>query len=148
MFYKQVVESYMSKPESERDAGLDLVCDQEVSFPGQGTDTVKLTLGTRAAVWDAERNQFRAYMLLPRSSISKTPMRLANSVGLIDAGYRGVLMAAVDVNRQFHVQPGDRYFQLVKPDLLPWTKIHIVEEIPGGPTLRGEGGFGSTGQYT
>jgi dUTP pyrophosphatase len=146
VFYKQVVEGYMSKPESERDAGLDLICDTAVSFPAQGNDAVKLTLGTRAAVWDSERNQFRAYMLLPRSSISKTHMRLANSVGLIDAGYRGVLMAAVDVNRRFDIHPGDRYFQLVRPDLLPWTIVHIVEEIPGGPTLRGEGGFGSTGK--
>ncbi len=158
VFYKQVVEGYMSKPESERDAGLDLVCDTSVSFPtgsqkckDKNSDEwehwhTKLTLGTRAAVWDSERNQFRAYMLMPRSSISKTPMRLANSVGLIDAGYRGVLMAAVDVERKFEVQPGDRYFQLVRPDLLPWTIVYIVDEIPGGPTLRGEGGFGSTGK--
>jgi dUTPase len=149
VYYKRVVEGYLSKPESERDAGLDLVCDTSVSFPKKETDEwtkwhERLTLGTRAAVWDPERNQFRAYMLLPRSSISKTPMRLANSVGLIDAGYRGVLMAAVDVEREFDIQAGDRYFQLVKPDLLPWDKIHIVDEIPGGPTLRGEGGFGST----
>lgn len=151
VFYKQVVESYLSKPESERDAGLDLVCDTAVSFPLPGKDRMeherwhtKLTLGARAAVWDSERNQFRAYMLLPRSSLSKTPMRLANSVGLIDAGYRGVLMAAVDVSRDCVVKEGDRYFQLVRPDLLPWNTIHIVEEIPGGPTLRGEGGFGST----
>jgi dUTP pyrophosphatase len=144
--YKEVVEAYMSKPESERDAGLDLVCETGISFSGATCSGTKLSLGTRAAVWDSERNQFRAYMLLPRSSISKTPLRLANSVGLIDAGYRGVLLAAVDVARSFDVRAGDRYFQLVKPDLLPWTRIHIVEEIPGGPTLRGEGGFGSTGQ--
>lgn len=144
VFYKKVVEGYLSKPEFERDAGLDLVCDTAIC----DDIAVKLTLGTRAAVWDAERKQFRAYMLLPRSSISKTPMRLANSVGLIDAGYRGVLMAAVDVDRRFEIQAGDRYFQIVKPDLLPWTSIHIVDEIPGGPTLRGEGGFGSTKTQT
>ena len=37
-----------------------------------------------------------SFLLLPRSSISKTPLRLSNSVGLIDAGYRGELQAPVD----------------------------------------------------
>ena len=37
-----------------------------------------------------------SYMLVPRSSISKTPLRMANSIGIIDAGYRGEIMAAVD----------------------------------------------------
>ena len=33
---------------------------------------------------------------MPRSSISKTPLRLANSIGLIDGGYRGEIMAPCD----------------------------------------------------
>jgi dUTP pyrophosphatase len=71
---------------------------------------------------------------------------MANSVGLIDAGYRGILLGAVDFRSDFTAKKGDRYFQIVGPELLPWSKIHIVNEIPGGSTLRGEGGFGSTGQ--
>lgn len=39
-----------------------------------------------------------AYYLYPRSSISKTPLRMANSVGIIDSGYRGKIMAKVDVH--------------------------------------------------
>lgn len=39
-----------------------------------------------------------AYYLYPRSSISKTPLRMANSVGIIDSGYRGSIMAKVDVH--------------------------------------------------
>lgn len=39
-----------------------------------------------------------AYYLYPRSSISKTPLRMANSVGIIDSGYRGNIMAKVDVH--------------------------------------------------
>jgi dUTP pyrophosphatase len=89
---------------------------------------------------------FRAFLLMPRSSISKTPMRMANSVGLIDAGYRGILLGAVDFQQEFTAGAGERYFQIVGADLLPWKAIHIVEEIPGGTTLRGEGGFGSTGR--
>ena len=47
-----------------------------------------------------ETMEKRPYFLMPRSSISKTPLRLCNSVGLIDAGYRGEIMAAVDNIKQ------------------------------------------------
>jgi dUTPase len=98
--------------------------------------------------------------LYPRSSISKTRMRLANSVGIIDAGYRGDIIAAVDTiglfgsNDIWHVwketlspiQKYDRYFQLCAPDLSAFI-VHIVETEAelGAPTTRGAGGFGSTG---
>ena len=87
-------------------------------------------------------------------------MRLANSVGIIDAGYRGDLIAAVDTiglfgsNDIWHIwketlspiKKYDRYFQVCAPDLSPFL-VHIVEtegEL-GAPTTRGTGGFGSTG---
>jgi dUTPase len=100
------------------------------------------------------------FYLYPRSSISKTRMRLANSVGIIDAGYRGDLIAAVDTiglfgsNDIWHVwketlspiKKYDRYFQVCAPDLSPFL-VHIVETEAelGTPTTRGTGGFGSTG---
>ena len=34
--------------------------------------------------------------MYPRSSIYKTPLRLANNTGIIDSGYRGNLMGAFD----------------------------------------------------
>jgi dUTP pyrophosphatase len=71
---------------------------------------------------------------------------MKNSVGLIDAGYRGELLAAVDSRTsEYTCSKGTRLFQLSSPDLLPWDDIRIVDTIPGGPTLRGAGGFGSTG---
>ncbi len=100
------------------------------------------------------------FYLYPRSSISKTRMRLANSVGIIDAGYRGDLIAAVDTIGLFgstdiwHVwketlspiKKYDRYFQVCAPDLSPFL-VHIVDtaEELSPPTARGSGGFGSTG---
>ena len=87
-------------------------------------------------------------------------MRLANSVGIIDAGYRGDLIAAVDTIGLFgstdiwHVwketlspiKKYDRYFQVCAPDLSPFL-VHIVdtEQELGTPTARGAGGFVSTG---
>jgi dUTP pyrophosphatase len=141
-WYAEAIRGYFAKPENERDAGLDAFCATTVA--GKAGTTEKLDHGTRAAVYDVARGQFRAFWLIPRSSISKTPMRMANSVGLIDAGYRGVLLGATDFWADFTATAGERYYQIVSADLLPWKAVHIVDEIPGGATLRGEGGFGST----
>ena len=100
------------------------------------------------------------FYLYPRSSISKTRMRLANSVGIIDAGYRGDLIAAVDTigvfgstdiwniwnETLYPMKKYDRYFQICAPDLSPFL-VHIVETEGdlSPPTTRGHGGFGSSG---
>lgn len=100
------------------------------------------------------------FYLYPRSSISKTRMRLANSVGIIDAGYRGDLIAAIDTIGVFGstdiwniwnetltpINKYDRYFQVCAPDLSPFL-VHLVEteQELSPPTERGSGGFGSTG---
>jgi dUTP pyrophosphatase len=91
-------------------------------------------------------------LLLPRSSISNTPYRLANSIGLIDMGYRGDVQARVDVldrpNADLVIAPGTRLFQICRPNFMPWDRIVIVQfenELPQAPDNRGIGGFGSTG---
>jgi dUTP pyrophosphatase len=145
-WYAAAIASYLAKPYGERDAGLDAFCSQDLA--GAAGSLQKLDLGVKAAAYDKERGHFRAFWLMPRSSISKTPLRMANSMGLIDAGYRGTLLGATDFQQEYKVVAGDRYYQIVAADLLPWAHIHIVDEIPGGPTLRGAGGFGSTGLRT
>ena len=82
---------------------------------------------------------------MPRSSISKTPLRLANSVGLIDAGYRGEIMAAVDNIKDipYKVEVGQRLFQIVAMD---GSKINFDLIYELSQTSRGSDGFGSTGQ--
>lgn len=87
-------------------------------------------------------------LLLPRSSISNTPLRLSNSIGLIDAGYRGEVIAKVDVSSSYQIQEDARLFQICRPDFLPWIQIVLVEkleDLPKPPDNRGAGGFGSTG---
>ena len=145
-FYKAAADAYLAKPYEQRDAGFDLFCtSNKVAGKSLGT---RLSQQTKAAFYDSGRKMFNAYWLLPRSSISKTGLRLANSVGLIDAGYRGTLLAVVDnhADEEKTISNGDRYFQVAAPTLQPWDQIHIVSEIPGGETLRGAGGFGSTGR--
>ena len=141
--YKEAATAYLATPYLERDAGFDLFAKQTTML--EAGPATKLTFGVRAAYYDRTRGFFRAYWMLPRSSISKTPLRLANSVGLIDAGYRGPLIAALDCHAEtYEVTALQKLCQLSNPELLPWEEIQVVEMIPGGATLRGEGGFGST----
>ena len=90
------------------------------------------------------------YYMYPRSSISKTRLRLANSVGIIDAGYRGHIMAMLDVigtrDTDYEGKAYERYIQICAPGLIPMT-VEIVDNIEdlGEKTERGQGGFGSTG---
>ena len=143
--YEAIAAAYLAKPVGERDAGFDLISPATSAEAGTVT---KISQQCSAAVYDVVRGTFRAYWMLPRSSLSKTPLRLANSVGLIDAGYRGTLLAAVDAKAPHFVEADTRLFQIAAADLLPFDEIRIVSEIPGGPTFRGAGGFGSTGTTT
>ena len=82
-------------------------------------------------------------LLFPRSSISKTSCSLRNSVGVIDSSYRGELILKFGCASNLNCyKPGDRVGQLL---ILPYPQIEfeLVEEL--SETLRGEGGFGSTG---
>jgi dUTP pyrophosphatase len=85
------------------------------------------------------------YRLVPRSSIYKTGYMMANSEGIIDRTYRGILKAPVVSVGQTPAGlfSGDRHFQIVAPDLGWIYSVRIVESLP--PSKRGEGGFGSTG---
>lgn len=151
--YVSTAAAYMSKPYHERDAGFDLISAAIKVDPILTASTPPATMISQqvvAACYDTERNLYRAFWMLPRSSLSKTPLRLANSVGLIDAGYRGDIKAAVSNigPAVFEAPAMNRYFQLATPDLLPWDRIEVLTDgatIPGGDTLRGSGGFGSTG---
>lgn len=89
------------------------------------------------------------YYMYPRSSISKTPLMLANTTGIIDSGYRGNLIAAVrylPVNREdnYVAEFGTRLFQICQPQLCP-VYVVMVSENELSTTSRGSGGFGSTG---
>lgn len=119
------------------DAGLDLYVLQDDTFKAGETKKIKLGIS-------CENQDGKGYFLFPRSSISKTPLRMANSIGLIDAGYRGEIMAVCDNIKEydFSIKKGDRLFQLVSSDLSD-IEFTIVNEL--SDTTRGAGGFGSTG---
>lgn len=125
------------------DCGLDLFFPEDVLFHPGETKIVDLQVKASATI---DGNPI-SYDMRPRSSISKTPLRLANSIGTIDAGYRGNLMAALDHVKYWQKEPyvvkaGTRLVQLCSPTLAP-VNMTIVDELD--ETERGEGGFGSTG---
>ena len=153
------------------DSGFDLLNPESRQFqPGSLSNKfglgVKISLMQHAAdyVRDPEndtsglqpvlRVQPLPYQLLPRSSTgAKTNLRLSNSVGVIDSGYRGELCALVDCFGDVHHSPtdqvrlekGNRNFQLVAYNGFPIHVNLVDNESDLGNTERGEGGFGSTG---
>ena len=120
------------------DAGLDLFVINEQTISAGEATLIHLQIA-------CENTENRPYLVMSRSSIGKTPLRLANAVGLIDAGYRGEIMAVVDniKKEDYTVEPGQRLFQLVAMDGSP-IFFELVEEL--SDTSRGGGGFGSTGK--
>ena len=83
-------------------------------------------------------------LLFPRSSVSKTCLSLANSVGVVDSGYRGEIMLKfrhIGEANPFY-RTGDRVGQLM---IMPYPQVELIEVEELSNTDRGEGGFGSTG---
>lgn len=85
------------------------------------------------------------YVLLvfPRSSISNTDLIMANSVGVLDSGYRGELKLRFRKIGLADYQIGDRIGQIM---VLPFPTIEFEEVTELSDTNRGAGGFGSTGK--
>ncbi len=82
-------------------------------------------------------------LIYPRSSISKTPHHLRNSVGVIDSGYRGEIMIKFGGNSHpTTYDVGDRIAQLI---VMPYPLVELLEVEELSETDRGSGGFGSTG---
>ena len=158
------VEYYKNRSNYDTDSGVDLYVTEDVKFyPGE---TKFVNLNIKCKMLDKNDNSI-AYYLYPRSSISKTPLRLANSVGIIDKDYRGNIIAALQYvphnnflqsilkqdkhdhltscklmeEHEYTLKKGDKIVQICAHDLKP-IKIILVDELD--ETIRGEGGFGST----
>ena len=140
------------------DSGLDLFTPEDVLIKCGETAFIKL--GIKCEMKKMENSQATcnpsSFYLYPRSSISKTPLILKNSVGIIDSGYRGELIAAVQfiptveniqsimegVTPVYKIPKGSRLVQICTPDL---SEFNYVLKDDLSITERGEGGFGSTG---
>lgn len=116
-------------------AGLDIPLGESVTIP-PGQKAFKIHLGVKV-------QPSHHYWLIPRSSMPKLKIRMANSVGLIDVSYRGELIFCVDnISMQpIVIKKGTRFCQIVSMTGSPiYFTFGKVDK-----TSRGSGGFGSTG---
>lgn len=171
--YKQHVENHnkhiMEDPHPN--SGFDLLIPANVYFRDDQSDAVDKRCANqaklvnhqiKAAMYDsnwrqgADKQTSCAYYLYPRSSIYKTPLMLANSVGIIDSGYRGWICSAMrflprKIDEEiggvfiYRVDPYTKLTQICHPNLLPFLVELVDDESVLESTTRGEGGFGSTG---
>ena len=139
--YKQLSElATMPSYESEHAAGMDLYAaiDEAIEIPSG--ETVMIPLGFAMALPDHFEAQVR-----PRSGLaSKFGVTLPNSPGTIDADYRGEVCVPL-INHGdtvFFVEPQMRIAQMIIAPVVQ-AIFEVVEELD--ETLRGVGGFGSTG---
>ena len=154
---KMQTEEYINNP--HKDSGFDIYTPNEDNMICPGESLIvdfKIQCAAYKIICDGEKctRQPSPFYMYPRSSISKTSLRLANNTGIIDSGYRGNLMGAFDNisrigatfasskwNQKENV--GSRLLQICMPDLSPFS-VKLVDSLDD--TTRGSGGFGSTGE--
>lgn len=160
MLVDSYLESYSNINASDfcYDAGFDLFCPENYKI--KIDDRVfmldhKIKCCMKVCSQNSIIEHYVGYYLYCRSSTGlKTPLRLANSVGIIDSGYRGNIKACFDYvdsmnfRDGFNLEAGCRYTQICPPSLEYPMKIYIVYNIEdlGNSTLRQSGGFGSSGK--
>ena len=124
----------------ETDAAADLYAMEDTTIQGH-TQGNKLRTGVKIQLpegWLA--------LIIPRSSIgAKTPLRLSNSVGLIDSGYRGELGVLYDniSDTPYEIHAGDRIAQLL---VMPSYRFQAKVVDILADSDRGETGFGDSGK--
>ena len=156
-FKKLVSEAVLPSYSKIGDAGLDLTA---ISRDTENTEFVEY--GTGLAV---EIPEGFVGLIFPRSSVSKKDLVQANSVGVIDSGYRGEIKIRfkrvfgqafhqsnshlsfyniVSFNDKIRIfDVNERVAQLM---IVPYPTIQVVESDTLSETERGEGGFGHTGK--
>lgn len=121
------------------DAGFDLYSPIGVNISVGAT----VTIPTKLAISLPENT---VGLIYPRSSLgTRHGIVLANTVGVIDSGYRGEIMLVVTNHGDspYTIHSGDRIAQMI---VTPYIAPDVVEVDELGTTDRGGGGFGSTGQ--
>lgn len=126
---------------TEKSAGMDLKADIKEPVTLGPLERALIPTGLYIALPDGTEAQVR-----PRSGLAaKHGISVLNAPGTIDADYRGeVKVILVNLsNAPFVVNPGERIAQMVVAQYakVEWEEVEILDE-----TLRGEGGFGSTGR--
>ncbi len=143
-------DAVIPKYASAGDAGMDLVATEFIDADAYGTVGFKTGIAL-------EIPEGYVGLIFPRSSIYKSTGRLANSVGVIDSNYRGEVIVKFDIALPAFItseydskgyeaesyEVGDRVAQLI---IMPYPQVEFEEVEDLSDTVRGDGGFGSTGK--
>ena len=155
---REIVELYDSKitkltntrfSNKHPDSGFDLFVPDTVTIEARKIKLIDMKVScavskvTGYGDMDCEPSPYYMYA---RSSVSKRGIMLANSVGIIDSGYRGTLMAAFfnTTDNPVTIGKGDRIVQLCMPGLDYNFTVEVANSLE--ETERGAGGIGSTGR--
>ena len=126
---------------TEYSAGADLYADTKENVVIKAHETKLIKTGISLEIPEGY-----AGLIYARSGLaSKKGLAPANKVGVIDADYRGEIMVALHnhTTEDKEISPQERIAQLV---ITPFLKVDFNEVDNLSETVRGEGGFGSTGQ--
>ena len=141
MKIKPLVDNFII-PEYKREysGGMDIYLQQDVTL-NVGADNV-INLGFAAEVPEGH-----IAMLIPRSSTGMKGIALRNTVGIIDADYRGEWIAHITLDsicdKPITYKRGERILQAV---IVPFNKVEIELSDTLSQTGRGDTGFGGTGK--
>ncbi len=126
---------------SDYAAGVDLysVSDSELTIKAHETVLVKTGLAMEIP------EGYGGFIFARSGLATKKGLAPANKVGVVDADYRGEIMVALHnhTNDDKTIEAHERIAQMV---FLPFLKANFEEVETLSETVRGEGGFGSTGQ--
>ena len=127
---------------TEFSAGADLYCAEEHEISvcsGQ-----KCSIGAGISM---EIPEGYVGLVFARSGLAcKNGLRLCNSVGVIDADYRGEIKVVLHNDSEYvrEIKPGERVAQMI---VMPYPKVSFIEVEELSDTVRGESGFGGTGRF-
>lgn len=123
-------------------AGLDLCACIDEPLTLHGGETALIPTGLAIQLPSAE---YAAFVFARSGLAIKHGIGLTNSVGVIDSDYRGEIKVGVinQVAESYTISPGERIAQLV---VMPVSMMPVAECDRLDDTVRGAGGFGSTGK--
>ena len=131
----------LPKYKTEGSSGLDLMAFIEKSIKLNPKESVLVPTGISVAIAEDLEIQIR-----PRSGLAaKSNISVLNTPGTIDSDYRGEIKVILfnHGNNEFIINNKDRIAQMVLTPIIK-AEFEEVDKLPD--TIRGEGGFGSTGK--
>ena len=131
----------LPKYKTQGSSGLDLMAFIEKSVKLNPKESVLVPTGISVAIAEDLEIQIR-----PRSGLAaKSNISVLNTPGTIDSDYRGEIKVILfnHGNNEFIINNKDRIAQMVLAPIIK-AEFEEVDELPD--TIRGEGGFGSTGR--